>query len=185
MSGRQVFDTPRAAEFLELRALQSQTGQHADRFGDVVVKELLDNALDAAESAGTAPEVEMAVAVRGDVQLVTVTDNGPGLPAEVVERILDFNVLVSDKAAYRSPTRGAQGNAFKTLLGIPGVRAEVEREGCGMTTYRRRLAVRDGHYAVLDPDGRLAFRLAGSGIARDGLLPAVGCARRGVPIRWR
>ena len=31
----------------------------------------------------------------------------------------DFNVLVSDKARYRGPARGAQGNALKTLLGIP------------------------------------------------------------------
>jgi DNA topoisomerase VI subunit B len=28
-------------------------------------------------------------------------------------------VRVSDKAAYRSPTRGAQGNALKTVIGIP------------------------------------------------------------------
>ena len=52
---RTVFATPRAGEFLELRALQAQTGQPLDAFGHVVVKELLDNALDAAETAGRAP----------------------------------------------------------------------------------------------------------------------------------
>jgi hypothetical protein len=36
-----------------------------------------------------------------------------------VRKILDYNVRVSDKAAYRSPTRGAQGNALKTVIGIP------------------------------------------------------------------
>jgi DNA topoisomerase VI subunit B len=117
---RETFATPRAAEFLERRALQSQTGQPAERFGDVVIKELVDNALDAAESAGAAPEVTLQVIPAGGGQQVVVADNGPGLPAEVVARILDFDVLVSDKAAYRSPTRGMQGNAWKTLLGIPG-----------------------------------------------------------------
>jgi hypothetical protein len=37
----------------------------------------------------------------------------------VVHKILDYSIRVSDKAAYRSPTRGAQGNALKTVIGIP------------------------------------------------------------------
>ena len=57
---RTVFSTPRAAEFLETRALQAQTGQPAEAFGDVVIKELIDNALDAAESAGVAPVIDIS-----------------------------------------------------------------------------------------------------------------------------
>ena len=116
---RTVFATPRAAEFLELRALQAQTGQPVDAFGDVVVKELLDNALDAAETADRAPVVEIRTLTYNGLTYVTVTDNGCGIKSETVAQICDFTVLVSDKARYRGPTRGAQGNAFKTLLGIP------------------------------------------------------------------
>jgi len=116
---RTVFATPRAAEFLELRALQAQTGQPVDAFGDVVIKELLDNALDAAETAGRAPVVEICALTHNGLTYVMVTDNGCGIKAETVADICDFTVLVSDKARYRGPTRGAQGNAFKTLLGIP------------------------------------------------------------------
>jgi hypothetical protein len=116
---RTVFATPRAAEFLELRALQAQTGQPVEAFGDVVVKELLDNALDAAETAGRAPVIEIRTLTHNGLTYVTVTDNGCGIKAETVTEICDFTVLVSDKARYRGPTRGAQGNAFKTLLGIP------------------------------------------------------------------
>jgi hypothetical protein len=36
-----------------------------------------------------------------------------------VRKVLDYDIKVSDKAAYRSPTRGAQGNALKTIAGIP------------------------------------------------------------------
>lgn len=144
MLKRTVFSTPRTAEFLELGALQSQTGQPVSGFGDVVIKELLDNALDAAETAGQRPQVGLGISPTGadDVVYVTVTDNGAGLPGEVIERILDFNNTVSDKASLRSPTRGMQGNAFKTLLGIPyalRVTAPVVIEALGV---RHEIAVR-------------------------------------------
>ena len=54
-----------------------------------------------------------------DLIRLSVSDNGPGMPHEVVRKVLDYNIRVSDKAAYRSPTRGAQGNALKTVIGIP------------------------------------------------------------------
>src|SRR5215208_4493130 len=48
----------------------------------------------------------------------------------------NFATLTSDKAHYRSPTRGAQGNALKTIIGIPhalGVGSEpVIIEGRGV-----------------------------------------------------
>lgn len=146
---RETLATPRAAEFFELRALQAQTGQPAHRFAEVLVKELVDNALDAAETAGTSPEVTVEVADCGDHWRIAITDNGPGMSPELVERILDFSVLVSDKAAYRSPTRGLQGNALKTVLGIPfalGVREPLLIEACGT---RHRIT------AGIDPAGEL------------------------------
>ncbi|MGH3547089.1 MAG: ATP-binding protein [Pseudonocardiaceae bacterium] len=150
---RTVFATSRAAEFLERRALQSQTGQPVERFAQVVLKELLDNALDAAESAGVHPEISIIIDTTSAATLtVTVADNGPGLPPEVVEQVLDFNVLVSDKAAYRSPTRGLQGNALKTIVGIPfalGVDVPVVIEARGV---RHEIAV------SLDPGGNVVVR---------------------------
>jgi DNA topoisomerase VI subunit B len=96
------------------------TGQAVHRFADVVVKELMDNALDACETLGVAPEVTLGVGEypSGGV-VITVTDNGGGIPEKTVHDALNFDVFVSDKAAYRSPTRGAQGNALKTVFGIP------------------------------------------------------------------
>jgi len=119
MTGRETFATPRAAEFFDRKALQAQTGQPAHKFAAVLVKELLDNALDAAETAGESPQVTLETVHDDDRLTIRVSDNGPGMPPELIDRVLDFSVLVSDKSAYRSPTRGAQGNALKTVLGIP------------------------------------------------------------------
>ena len=82
------------------------------------MKELVDNGLDACEQAGIAPEI--TVSFTGDA--LAVSDNGPGIPPDVVTRVLDFSTRTSDQAAYVSPTRGAQGNALKTVLAIPYVR---------------------------------------------------------------
>jgi DNA topoisomerase VI subunit B len=149
MTGRQMFATPRAAEFFELRHLQAQTGQPAGRFAEVILKELADNALDAAETASDQPEVTLQADTIGDDLRITVADNGPGMPPELVTRILDFSVLVSDKAAYRSPTRGQQGNALKTVIGIPfatGAREPVVIEARGV-----RHQIRAG----IDPAGEV------------------------------
>ena len=52
-------------------------------------------------------------------------DRGPrqraGHAGDVIEDILDFTVRVSSREAYVGPTRGAQGNALKTLLAMPFV----------------------------------------------------------------
>jgi len=138
MSGRTVFATSRAADFFDPAELHKQTGQPVERFGDVVVKELTDNALDGAETTGAAPEVTLACSTDrgGWTRRIVVADNGPGMSQDLITRILDYNVLVSDKAAYRGVTRGAQGNAWKTLLGMPfasGLRSQpVVIESCGL-----------------------------------------------------
>jgi len=124
---RMLFETSRAAEYFSTDELAKQTGQEAEYFGDVVVKELADNALDAAEAAGVAPRVEIGYRHRGSSLVeLSVADNGPGIPPKAVESILDFTTRTSDKAHYRSPTRGAQGNALKTLVGMPHALGSAE-----------------------------------------------------------
>ena len=60
----------------------------------------------------------------------SIRDNGPGLPAATVKGILDFSSGSSSREAYVSPTRGAQGNALKTIVAMPfvldGERGAVE-----------------------------------------------------------
>jgi DNA topoisomerase VI subunit B len=116
---RTTFETSRAAEYFDARQLSALVGVSQDEFASVCLKELVDNSLDACETAGVVPVVGVKVEREDDLVRLSISDNGPGIPAEVVRKVLDYNIRVSDKAAYRSPTRGAQGNALKTVIGIP------------------------------------------------------------------
>jgi hypothetical protein len=132
---RATFTFSRAREYFDLRELQTMTGQPAERFPDVVFKELADNGFDAAEKAGVAPIISVRLLRRDRLIWVAVRDNGDGIDPDTVKKILDFNSRTSDKAAYRSPTRGLQGNASKTVIGIPralGVRAPIYIKSCGV-----------------------------------------------------
>lgn len=114
---RQMFRANRTLEYFTEKELTLQTGHAPERWPDVVLKELVDNALDACEEAGLAPDIRVTL----DREGLGVTDNGPGLPADLVPAVLDFSVRVSSKDGYVSPTRGAQGNALKTVLATPYV----------------------------------------------------------------
>ena len=89
----------------------------------VIVKELVDNALDECEETGVAPEIDIRVDDAG----ISISDNGSGMSVETVESILDLSVRVSSREAYVSPTHGAQGNALKTIIAMPFVLSGGDR----------------------------------------------------------
>jgi DNA topoisomerase VI subunit B len=132
---RETFQTSRLLDFCSERELIKQIGHDADQWPLVILKELVDNALDGAEESGTAPVIGVEVTDRA----IIVTDNGPGLPTETVAGILDFAVRVSSREAYASPSRGAQGNALKTIVAmafaLDGAKGEtiIEAEGVNHT----------------------------------------------------
>ena len=122
---RKTFKTSRLAEFCSQKELVNQTGHEVADWPLVIIKELVDNALDGCEEAGIAPVVSITVNVDG----ITVADNGAGISAETVTGILDYTARVSSREAYVSPTRGAQGNALKTILAMPAVLANGAWQG--------------------------------------------------------
>jgi DNA topoisomerase VI subunit B len=105
----------------------------------VLLKELMDNSLDACEEAGVAPVISIAVTNQGSV---TIQDNGGGIETDTIKSILDYTIRVSSREAYVSPTRGAQGNALKTLLAMGYVldreRGETKTEAVGVTIIETR-----------------------------------------------
>ena len=129
---RKTFTISRLAEFASKSELTKQIGHPVEDWPLCVAKELIDNALDAAEEAGAPPEIEISV----DDQGITVKDGGPGIAPETVEKLVDYSARTSSRAAYVSPTRGAQGNALQTIIAMPFA-----------------LAGRDGETAVIESRG--------------------------------
>jgi hypothetical protein len=126
---RVAFKVSRLMEFCTRRELQNQTGHGVEEWPLVVLKELMDNALDACEEAEIAPVISIAV----EPGSVTIQDNGSGIKPATIKSILDYTIRVSSREAYVSPTRGAQGNALKTILAM-GYVLDRERQDDGNNT---------------------------------------------------
>jgi len=130
---RHAFSVSRLLEFCSQRELTAQTGHDPDDWPAVIVKESADNGLDACEEANIAPAI--AVSVSTATGEISIVDNGPGIPADTVAGILNYSSRTSSREAYCSPSRGAQGNALKTLIAmgfaLSGERGETVIEARG------------------------------------------------------
>jgi DNA topoisomerase VI subunit B len=115
---RVAFTTSRLAEYCSEKELVAQTGHEAHAWPSVIIKELVDNSIDACEEAEVAPVIKVAITTgkRGKPTRIVVADNGPGIPPETITGIIDYDVRTSSREAYVAPTRGRQGNALKTIL---------------------------------------------------------------------
>ena len=114
---RTTFRTNREMDFFSQKELTTQTGHPIDEWPLVILKELVDNSLDACEQANIAPDMKVVADSTG----ITVADNGPGIPDDTIAGACDFTVRVSNREQYVAPDRGAQGNALMTLLSMPYV----------------------------------------------------------------
>jgi hypothetical protein len=132
---RVAFRTSHRLDFVGQRELVAQIGHSVNEWPLVVLKELLDNAIDACEEADAAPQIEIGVSTAE--RTIRIADNGPGIASETIAGILDYAVRVSSREAYVSPTRGAQGNALNTILAmafaLTGERGETVIESRGVT----------------------------------------------------
>jgi DNA topoisomerase VI subunit B len=134
---RVAFKVSRLMEFCSERELQNQTGHAVYDWPLVVGKELVDNALDACEEAEVAPEISISV----DQETIIIQDNAGGIDTETIESILDYTIRVSSREAYVSPTRGAQGNALKTILAMGYVldrKSGSDADAAGITIIETR-----------------------------------------------
>ena len=138
-------------DFFSEKELVAQTGHDVGDWPLVFIKETFDNALDACEEADIPPTIDVIADARG----ITVRDNGPGLPEATLRSAMDFTTRTSNREAYVGPTRGAQGNALKTLLPMPRVIDEqhgkliVQAHGkrhaitCGADPISQRASIHD------------------------------------------
>ncbi|HYB48679.1 MAG TPA: ATP-binding protein [Streptosporangiaceae bacterium] len=118
---RRTFSVPRDSGYAKVDTLEKLAGRPKSDFAQVILKEALDNSLDACETVGVTPEITVSITPGADQEtvLLVVEDNGPGISADTVTAFCDFTKSTSDKAAYVSPTRGAQGNAWPLIISMP------------------------------------------------------------------
>jgi hypothetical protein len=117
---RKAFTISRLAEFVSESELVKQIGHPVADWPLVILKEAVDNALDEAEEAGVPPGIEISVdASEDEPGEIIVHDGGRGIPVETVEKLIDYSARTSSRAAYASPTRGAQGNFLQTAIAMP------------------------------------------------------------------
>jgi DNA topoisomerase VI subunit B len=136
---RVAFKVSRLMEFCNVRELQNQTGHSIYDWPLVVAKELIDNALDAAEEAEVAPSISVEARRDAGQDMIIVADNAGGVDADTIRSILDYTIRVSSREAYVSPTRGAQGNALKTILAMSYVLdRRTGGDGLGVTIIESR-----------------------------------------------
>jgi hypothetical protein len=96
-SRRETFVTSREMDFFSEKELVNQTGHDVEEWPFVIVKELVDNALDACEDLDIPPEITVTANESG----ISVSDNGPGLPESTLQSTLNFSVRVSSREGRR------------------------------------------------------------------------------------
>ena len=84
---RSVLSFSREYELATRSELVKRMGCARDKWLPTLVKELIDNALDACEEAGVAPRITM----EDSQHRFTVSDNGPGLDRELVAKLCDLS----------------------------------------------------------------------------------------------
>ena len=77
---RQTFKQNRTLEFFSEKELSMQLGHSRPFWPIAILKELIDNSLDACETAGILPEI----GISADDECLTISDNGPGIPEKLL-----------------------------------------------------------------------------------------------------
>ncbi len=122
-SKRELLSRSQSSDFIRLEGLQKLTNVTAHDWDLYILKELVDNALDADEMVQHeigSPSIRVIMEYDREAHGLRVTvSNRAQFPLEFVRDLFDLEKRVSVKDYYNHPTRGAQGNALKTILGIP------------------------------------------------------------------
>lgn len=125
----EAFSFNREFDFVRLDGLRRATGQPAHEWDIYIIKELIDNALDADESLWRQnqklfPDVQIEIEYISipdlkSQQLYIKVGNRNTFPVHLIKDIFSTQWYTSRKAFIKGLSRGALGNALKTLLGIP------------------------------------------------------------------
>lgn len=103
------------SDYFTVSGLQKRTSTTKDKWWLVILKELIDNALDATERTEGA---DKRVFISHTETSVGIFDNGDGLSTADIELIFNFQNYASHNTHIITPSRGKQGNGLKCIIGI-------------------------------------------------------------------
>jgi hypothetical protein len=125
----EAFSLNRELDFVRMEGLRRATGRPPHEWDIYIIKELVDNALDADDALWRKDSTELpSISVHieyvshkegSSQQLFVRVGNRSEFPVDRILSVFDTRYYTSRKALLKSLTRGALGNALKTLLGIP------------------------------------------------------------------
>src|SRR6266567_800369 len=98
--------------FLDPATLPQKAGVQPGDLPALVLKELVDNALDAGASDVTLSKVR-----RGSVLEYVIADDGPGIAPAIVSKLFSVNRALLSSKLRRLPLRGMLGNGLRVVAG--------------------------------------------------------------------
>ena len=108
-----MYKTRIASDFFNMKGLEARTGLTSYSWGLAIIKELVDNALDAVES-----QEEKHIDLIAKDNKFKLFDNGNGLSVGDIRQIYDFENYVSKNRHVITASRGKQGNGLKSIIGM-------------------------------------------------------------------
>lgn len=107
------------ADYFSLEGLQRLTATKPENLDRLIIKELIDNALDICDETDNlrTPTVSVNVSRINGKLMIQIDDNGSGITEEGIKKITDFRHFYSSRFHYKFATRGALGNAWKAIIG--------------------------------------------------------------------
>ena len=108
-----MYKTRISSDYFTAQGLETRTGLSRNNWSVALIKELIDNALDAIE-----PNTTKEITIEYSYGTLNIFDNGPGLNIADVKAIYDFEYYVSKNRHIINISRGKQGNGLKSVIGI-------------------------------------------------------------------
>jgi hypothetical protein len=133
LSGELQFESQDWADYADLSKLPRRSGVPSEKLRRLVLKELVDNALDECDRVNRPGKVTVAVD-RIKPDRYTVTDEGAGLngtPQEIAT-VFSLRRPKATSKLWRLPKRGAVGNGIRVIVGAVasgGGRIIIETRG--------------------------------------------------------
>ena len=115
---RKILDRDLTSRYFTLEGLERLTGVTPRNYDALIVKELIDNSLDACDEVGIIPRINVEINTEGNLISYSIQDNAHGIPEKNLAKIIDPSAISSSRYLYKYPTRGALGHFWKCLLGM-------------------------------------------------------------------